>query len=402
MSNDHLQLIKDHILDQENFRRAIFKGQQRNEQVPWLKVTLRPVLLKGERHLQFAYFETRKSVTKNYAGAELQEKLAELLGLPFKSYYVEGHQETVQVQISKKGKALIHRSQTATVAAEPELAHDRTKDRLLPADKPDAFLKAVGIMTEGGQIKADMQSKYRQINEFLKLVDKTLDIQPGEHPPLHLVDFGCGNAYLTFAAYHYLNNLLGIPTHLTGVDVQDHLLQRHLAKSQALGWSNISFEPTRIIDFKPETPVDVVFALHACDTASDEALAQGIKLGSQFIFAVPCCHHHLQQQLHQQTGPSAFRPVLRHGILKEELGTILTEAFRANILRIMGYKTDVVQFIAAEHTPKNLMIRAVKSTPLGDPEFIQAYNELKAYWQVTPYLEELLGEGFTHLIRIAG
>lgn len=398
MSDNHLQLIKDYILDEENFRRAIFKGQQRNEQVPWLKVTLRPVLLKGERHLQFSYFETRKSITKNYAGSELQEKLAELLEQPFKSYYVEGNQGTLQVQISKKGKALIHRSQVTLAQAEPDLAHDHTKERLLPADKPDAFLRAVGIMTEGGQIKADMQSKYRQINEFLKLVDKTLDIQPGEHAPFHLVDFGCGNAYLTFAAYHYLNNLLGIPTHLTGVDVQGHLLQRHLDKSQALGWSNISFQPTRIIDFKPERPVDVVFSLHACDTASDEALAQGIKLDSQFIFAVPCCHHHLQQQLHQQPSPSAFRPVLRHGILKEELGTILTEAFRANILRIMGYKTDVVQFISAEHTPKNLMIRAVKSTSPGDPESVQTYTELKAFWQVTPYLEELLGETFTRFI----
>lgn len=247
-------------------------------------------------------------------------------------------------------------------------------------------------MAKNGKIKANMQSKYRQINEFLKLIDETLEPKKLDKSSFSVVDFGCGNAYLTFATYHYLTHILEIPTHLIGVDVKTDLLQKHIEHSRTLGWTNLSFQSVKIEDFEPARPVDIVLALHACDTATDEAIAQGIRMQSQFIFSAPCCHHHLQQQLDQQPLPLEFRSVLRHGILKEHLGDILTDAFRASILRMMGYKTDVVQFVSAEHTPKNLMIRAVKSVSPVNPKFVQEYKDLKNFWKVTPYLEHLLGD----------
>ncbi|MGH2479045.1 MAG: class I SAM-dependent methyltransferase, partial [Ktedonobacteraceae bacterium] len=268
---------------------------------------------------------------------------------------------------------------------------------LLTAVDAAPFLQAVGIMTQDGKIKADMQSKFRQINEFLKLVQQTDELEKFNTFPLHVVDCGCGNAYLTFAFFYYLNHILKIPTQLTGIDVNGELLTRHAEKSLSLKWSDLTFQTTGIIDFKPVEQPDIVLALHACDTATDEALAQGIRWQSKLIISAPCCQHHLQVQLDHQPAPGPFAPVERHNILKERLGDILTDAFRALILRIMGYQTDVVQFVSSEHTAKNLLIRAVKSLKVGDTQFVREYKNLKDFWQVTPYLETLLGEDFKQL-----
>jgi Methyltransferase domain len=254
-------------------------------------------------------------------------------------------------------------------------------------------------MSEDGKIRADMQSKFRQINEFLKLVQQTGELEKFSTSPLHVVDCGCGNAYLTFAFFYYLDSVLHIPTHLTGIDVNGELLTRHAEKSLRLGWPHLTFQTTSIIDFQPVTPPDIVLALHACDTATDEALAQGMQWQSKLIISAPCCQHHMQKQLDHQPAPRPFGPVERHSILKERLGDILTDTFRAQILRIMGYSTDVVQFVSSDHTAKNLMIRAVKSLKAGDAKFVREYTDLKDFWKVTPYLEQLLGDDFAKLLQ---
>jgi SAM-dependent methyltransferase len=270
------------------------------------------------------------------------------------------------------------------------LRHDRQKQLLLPVGGPDSFLQAIGIMNREGKVRPRMRRKFRQINEFLRLMTETGELKKFDHVPLKVVDCGCGNAYLTFAAYHYLNHILGLPTELTGIDVRDDLLKQQSQQSRELGWAGLTFQPASIIDFQPATPPDIVLALHACDTATDEALAQGIKWQSQMILSAPCCHHHLQQQLNRQPAPEVFEPVMHHGILKERLGDILTDTLRALILRILGYRAEVIEFISTEHTDKNLMIRAVKTEQAGSAKAIQEYQELKLFWQVRPYLEELL------------
>jgi SAM-dependent methyltransferase len=243
-----------------------------------------------------------------------------------------------------------------------------------------------------------MQRKFRQINHFLEIVDQTVKkiggLNGAEGRMLSTVDCGCGNAYLTFATYHYFNHILGKPMAVKGIDVQEDLLIRNAERSRHLGWANLTFEATKIIDFQPAGPPDVVLALHACDTATDEALAQAIRWQSKMVLCAPCCHHHLQQQIQRQPALSPYEPVLRHGVLSERLGDILTDAFRALILRIMGYQTDVIQFVATEHTAKNLMIRAIKTVKPGDTRFVREYRALKDLWQVTPYLAQLLGEDF--------
>jgi SAM-dependent methyltransferase len=253
-------------------------------------------------------------------------------------------------------------------------------------------------MTGDGRIRADMQRKFKQINEFLRLVDETDSFDALSSGPIHVVDFGCGNAYLTFAIYYYLREILKLDAHVTGVDIKADLIESHQRKAEALGWGQLHFETGQIADYRPDVIPNVVIALHACDTATDDALKQGIQWDSKLIVCAPCCQHELQEQMSHIPMPTSLLPVFHDGILFERMGDILTDTFRANILRIMGYRTDVTQFVPIEHTAKNLMIRAVKTSPAGNPHWVDEYRDLKSFWQVSPYLEKILGEPYvSHL-----
>ena len=389
--------IKRMVLDEEQFVRLTLKGQIRESVLPWRQVMVRPVLIKDERYLQFSYFTQKQDITKNYRGSEADEKLDELLALPFHAIAAQSLHETLHVQVSKKGRPVMRRvpaSESAPHAA--DLSHDHQKHLALPADRPDAFLQATGIMDAQGRVRPSMQAKFTQINEFLKLLEHTGELQRFERAPVQILDCGCGSAYLSFAVYHYLNEVLHIPARLVGVDVNETLIQKDNQQSRQLGFSDACFQRSAILDYTPETPPDIVLALHACDTATDEAIFQGIRANSRLILAAPCCHHHLHEQLH---AVAPLAPIFQDGILKKRLADILTDTFRALILRIMGYKTDVVEFIVAEHTDKNLLIRAARRLSPGNSEVIQEYLGLKNYWGVTPYLETLLGESFARVLR---
>ncbi len=372
--------------------RAVFSGKQKGTSVQWVKVTVRPVEIKGEFNLQFSYFDEKKDITKNYPLAEAVHKVNGLLALPFRNLFVESNAGNVQVNFSKKGKALVKESKSAAAPTPPNLAHDRDKPRLLSDENARPFLQMVGIMTQDGRIRADMQRKYKQINEFLRLLDETASFEAWSGEPIHITDFGCGNAYLTFAIYFYLHDILKLKTHVTGVDVNADLIERHQKKVESLGWEQLSFQVNRITDYQPDISPDIVIALHACDTATDDALAKGIQWGSKVIVCAPCCQHELQEQLSKFPVPDQMLPVFQDGILSERMGDILTDTFRATILRIMGYRTDVVQFVPIEHTAKNLMIRCLKTTQTGNKRWVDEYRKLKSFWKVTPYLERLLGK----------
>lgn len=390
MPDDYIQILQEAILI-DSFEEAVFQGAQRGATIPWERVTIRPVLVKGTRHLQIARFDGKQDRSQNHRGEEARVELTELLTLPFKSLRVTTANETLRVQFSKKGRPILHHERRDDhPPIHLDLAHDRVKPLILPEDKPVAFLQLIGVMTADGRVRADQQRKFRQINEFLRLVEETGEIERLE-PPLRVVDLGCGSAALTFATYHYLNVVKDIPTIMTGVDTKSHLMARHQATAERLGWPDMTFAAARILDYSPETPPQIVLALHACDTATDEALAQAIRWRSKLIFSAPCCHHHLQAQLATSPTPEPFRPVLRHGILRERLGDALTDAFRALILRLMGYRADVLEFVSVEHTPKNLMIRAVNTHAPATAALVTEYQAMKAYWGVTPYLETLLG-----------
>jgi SAM-dependent methyltransferase len=401
MNKDYKKIARDRILDAEVFLRAVFSGSQRGQELSWTKVVLRPVVIKGKTHLQFSYLDDRKDISKNYTGDEASEKLDELINLPFSNIHVETRKEMIDIKITKKGKVLFYEKKRTEPPNLVDLSHDREKNKILSARNPLPFLQAVGIMTQDGRVKADKQRKFRQINEFLRLFEETRAFEDAADAPLHIIDFGCGNAYLTFAIYHYFNNEKGIAANVVGVDVKADYIESHRGKVQELGWERLKFEVGRIEDFQPEIPPDVVIALHACDTATDDALAQAIRWGSKVVVAAPCCQHELQEQLSHQMMPPQFTLMVHDGILFERMGDVLTDTFRAAILRIMGYHTEVIQFVSSEHTAKNLMIRSVKKYSAGDARFIEEYQSLKDFWNVTPYLEKLLADQYPHWFKTA-
>jgi SAM-dependent methyltransferase len=384
---EHQAAVRAAVLG-EHFLRATFSGKTAPIAAGWIRVTLRPVEIRGARLIQFAYFDERRCITKNYAGADLATHLDELLATPFKNVNVATTEGDIQVEIGKSGASKLHRSKTVRVEAAAPAVHDRQKDLLLPEGKPDPYLQAIGFMTSDGRIKAERQRKFRQINEFLRLLLEVGEFDPARTEPLEVVDCGCGNAYLTFAAYHYLTHVLGIKARMTGVDLRGDLLEKHAETARALSWTDVAFVKSAIADYQPAAPPTLTFALHACDTATDEAIAGGIAWKSRVIISVPCCHHNLQEQIKHP--PEMFRPLYRHGILAERMGDLLTDTFRAQILRIAGYRTEVLQFVSPEHTARNLMIRAVRTDQPAPPEFLEEYRCLKEYWGVTPYLETLL------------
>ena len=389
MSSNYKELIKRQVLDEEAFVRMTLKGRLCGQEIQWRRVVVRQVLIKQARHLQFSYFDAKQDITKNYQGKEALEKLDEVLTLPFSSITVQTTLEDFHVQINREGKAIFSRSKATQGDKTLELSHDASKHVPLAANKADTFLQALGIIDKQGKVLPSMQDKFSQINEFLKLLEHTGELERFEKRPLNILDCGSGSAYLSFATYHYLNNVRGIPATMVGIDTNGKLVEKSNLHSQELGFENVCFQQSAIIDYVPEVVPDIVLALHACDTATDDALVQGIVANAGLILAAPCCHHELHQQIHTV---APFKPVLQHGILKKRMADILTDAFRALVLRIMGYKTDVVEFISTEHTDRNLIIRAVQRTKSGDHHFLQEYNELKAFWGVTPYIEKLLRE----------
>jgi len=399
MEDNYIKKVRERILSRDTFIRAVFTGQQKGAEMGWVKLVIRPVELKDGVHLQFSFFDEKKDVSKNYTFEEAPKRITEALALPFRNIFVENTTGSLQVNISKKGKALMNERRSTALPVVADLSHNREKSRLLSAENAKPYLEAVGILTKDGRIKADMQRKYTQINEFLRLVHETDALNTFAGKPVHVVDFGCGSAYLTFALYYYLHDILQLDAHIIGVDIKADLIERLQKKTMELGWNQLSFKVGTITDFEPEVAPDIVVALHACDTATDDALAKGIRWDSKIIVCAPCCQHELQVQMAQAPAPTPLVPVLNHGILFERLGDILTDTFRAALLRIMGYRTDVTQFVPIEHTAKNLMIRSVKtSQPGNNPRWLEEYKNLKNFWQVTPYLEKILGSEYTQYL----
>ncbi len=387
-NREYVGTLRERALDEEGFIELSLKGKVRGDAVPWRRILVRPVLVKGKRHLQFSYFSETQDITKNYRGEEAARKLDEALAIPFSSVNLRHTAGDLRVQLTKKGEPVLHKQEPSPSASVPSLAHDHQKALPLPPNRPDRFLQVVGIQNSDGSVRPHMQAKLSQINEFLKLLDHTGVTENVGESPLQIVDLGCGSAYLTFATYHYLNNVRGIPARLTGVDVNEALIRKNEAHRDQLGYTDLSFLRSPITEYSPPAAPDIVLALHACNTATDDALAQSVRWGARAVLSVPCCHHYLNERIRSDV----LAPMLRHGILKERTADIVTDAFRALTMRIMGYRTDVIEFISPEHTSRNLMIRAVKGRDQGEEALVREYNAMKDFWKVTPYMEGLLGD----------
>jgi SAM-dependent methyltransferase len=385
----------------ETLVRAVAAGRRRGVPLAWRRAELRPVQLKAGRRLQVVTYDERQAHTANYdttaggAGAAVDELLAQGFG----NWHVETADEVVQVRITKKGDAQVHRSPRADAVVAPT-AHDRTKPRLLDPEHPDvsAFLTAVGVADHEGRIKPSRQDKYRQVEQFVRLLDAAIEdaitagaLRPATaEEPWRVVDLGCGNAYLTVGAYVWLARVRGLPVRVHGVDVRESFRERNAALAESLGWSDgLSFEAASIADAgdgESGSGYDVALALHACDTATDDALARAVRWRAPVVLAAPCCHHDLQTQVSAASAPAPYAVLARHGLLRERFVDVLTDGIRAAVLRLLGYRVDTVEFVSDAHTPRNLMIRAVRTGAAPSRADVEDYDRLVAEWGLRPAL----------------
>lgn len=346
------------------------------------RVEIRPVLLRGQRMLSVVRYDDSKSLTSNVESPS--DPLIQDLLPRFRHLTAQTSLERTEARVTKRGKTVV------TVTAEgrtPDLQHDRHKQTMIPEDAP--FLELLGL-SSGHAIKPTQQGKWRQVNEFLRLLTS---LPPFERlraeSPLRVVDMGSGNAYLTFATYHYLTEVLGVGCEMVGVDRDAGAVERATRRARALGWDGLTFRHASIADVDLPWAPHLVISLHACDTGSDDAAARALTWGSEALLLAPCCHHDLQRQLKtgDRTGSAAL---LGPAVLRERLGDVLTDALRTSFVASRGYRTDVVQFVSPEHTAKNLMIRAWQDATVDGDRHRREYEELRDEWQVEPYLEVVL------------
>jgi SAM-dependent methyltransferase len=389
--------LRDAVLDDEHLVRALASGRRRGRPQPrWRRVELRYVDLKAGRHLQLTTYDDTQAHTSNHAaGDAARDAVDDLLDEPFGNWHVETTTELHQVRVTKRLEAVVHTSERAEVV-EVDRGHDRDKERMLAEDDP--VLVTLGIADKEGRIKPSRQAKYRQVEEFLRLLDVSLTDaierghvrRPTAEEPLRIVDLGCGNAYLTFAAQRFLTHVRGLPVHLVGVDVKEQSREHNSGVAAGLG-IDAEFVVGSIAGAQLDLDPEVVLALHACDTATDEALARAVEWEAALVLAAPCCHHDIAAQLRRNPTPAPYAMLTRHGILRERFADTLTDALRASLMRLQGYRVDVMQFVESKHTPRNTMLRAVRTgSPVKGGGVRKEYDELVAAWSVRPRLAELL------------
>ena len=356
-----------------------------------IKICARPMLKNKSLLFQIEeYTKTQvfhKNLTAGDAGSYLTGKLssdASSQTAEFKNALVETKSFTANVLVSKKGTITIKKKMnTSTKQPKISLSHNRKKKYILEEGIPVPFLIDLGVMTQNGSIVNAHYDKFRQINRFLEYIEDILPSLPTGRE-LRILDFGCGKSYLTFAIYYYLKVLKGYPVRITGLDLKEDVIRHCNELAVKYGYDKLEFLCGDIAYYDGCSQVDMVVTLHACDTATDYALAKAVGWGAKVILSVPCCQHELNKQMKNDL----LSPVLHYGILKERMAALMTDGLRAQILEANGYRTQILEFIDMAHTPKNLLIRAVYNGHCADNK--AQINELLAAFDVNPTLYRLL------------
>lgn len=332
----------------------VISNPRSREQVS--KVKVRPVLLKGKLYFQETVTKGTQVFHENFSKEVMRDRMIQYMQDEFKQLEAQSMDGKLTVLVSKKGKVTVKCSrQSAMQKVLPDMSHNRTKQYLLKEGTPVPFLVDLGVQTKEGMIVRSRYDKFKQINRYLEFVEDILPTLEKEKT-IHIIDFGCGKSYLTFALYYYLHELKGLNTRITGLDLKADVIEKCNYLAENYGYDKLRFYQGDIRTFEGADQVDMVVSLHACDTATDYAIKKAVDWNAKVLFAVPCCQHEVNGQI--QSG--LLSPVLKYGLLKERLSAILTDAVRANLLEEAGYDTQVLEFIDMEHTPKNILIRAIK------------------------------------------
>ena len=376
---EELMKVLEQYLD-ENMLQAVVSGAKKAD-IP-SKIKIRPVLNKELLKFQTAITDGKKEIHKNFDNLVMREQLKSWMESDYKQLQMDTVEYGITVLVSKKGKMTIKKKRWDKPKEPVSLQHNRKKKYVLEEGTPIPFLVDLGVMTQEGKIVNSKYDKFRQINRFLEFVE---DIMPqlDRTREVTIIDFGCGKSYLTFAMYYYLKILQGLDIHMIGLDLKEDVIEKCNGLAKGYGYDKLEFYIGDIASYEGVDHVDMVVTLHACDTATDYALAKAVKWGAEVILSVPCCQHELNGQIQNDI----LEPVLKYGLIKERMAALLTDAFRAGRLEEEGYNVQILEFIDMEHTPKNILIRAVKA---GVPKKVKNLAECMELVGARPTINKLL------------
>lgn len=384
------QLLKNYIENQETIISATASNPRDQERIQ--KLRIRPVLKKGELIYQAERFVGTKVHHENLSPDALVELLVGVMEVDFRQLELDTACHKLTVLVSKKGKATVREKTKTAQEHKFDLAHNRQKQYILPQHEPIPFLVALGVQTAEGRVVQAKYDKFRQINRYLEFVRDILPALPKEGRTLKIIDFGCGKSYLTFALYYYLKIMNQYDIRVIGLDLKQDVIEDCQALAARLGYDELTFQTGDIGSYVNDTgDIDMVVTLHACDTATDHALAKAVQWNARVILSVPCCQHELNRQI----SCDALKPVLKYGLVRERMAALVTDAVRAELLEQYGYDTQILEFIDMEHTPKNILIRAVKKNHMKYHAGAKKHEELEQLEEllhIRPTLQKLLEE----------
>lgn len=347
-----IEFINEHI--DENLNQVILSNPRNKEKISKLKI--RPVKVKDSVRYQAERYVGTKVLHENLQKEDAVQTILDTLGKDFGQMELDTANLLGIVLVSKKGKVTLKiKKKTAPETAQKVLDHNRRKHYILQEGIPVPFLVDLGVQTKEGKIIHAKYDKFKQINRFLEFVQDILPALPQDRK-ISILDFGCGKSYLTFALYYYLKILNHYQVDVVGLDLKEDVIDNCNRLKEKYGYDDLMFLKGDIKEYNDKEQVDMVVTLHACDTATDYALYKAITWNAKVILSVPCCQHELNKQIDSRL----LQPVLKYGLLKERMSALLTDGIRANLLEKAGYETQILEFIDMEHTPKNILIRAVK------------------------------------------
>lgn len=347
-------------LDDGSFVSLVLSRPATGTDVP-PRQTLRPVVVRGQRLLQWTIRRGSQDLHENVDPESSLQRIQNAFGRDYRDAHLHVAGVEIAARLSRKGEVRVSRKSSDRVAPDP--AHDRRKDRLIPEGAPCPFLEAIGVMSRDGHVRARQHHKFRQINRYLEFVQDIVPDLPPEGT-LQVVDFGCGKSGLTFALHHLLTRIHHRAVRVVGLDWNQSVLESCRRIASQLRLEGLEFRAGDIASYASDGPVHLAVSLHACDTATDDALAKAVEWGTDVILAVPCCQHQLAPQVQMPE----LDALLRHGLLRERFAADATDALRAALLDVAGYRTQGLEFIELEHTPKNLLLRAVRREAKPAPD----------------------------------
>lgn len=376
--------MKEELLQRINNKQLVNAtvSQPRQKSNEIKRIKLKPIELKGIYHIQLEFQFERILKHENITMEKFGELLDEILE-QFRQLHIQFVNEIVQIQLSKKNKVLWKSEKSKE--KQVNLSHNRKKQYLLDDATPYPFLIRLGVQTEDGKVKKQKYDKFKQINRFIEFIDDSLDHLPKDKQ-IRILDFGSGKSYLTFALYHYLKIEKGLNIKVTGLDLKKEVIEECREIASDLQYEDLEFLVGDINDYNEETAVDMVVTLHACDVATDMALARAVKWGAKVILSVPCCQHELNRQLNSP----ALNIMTQHGLIRERFAALATDSIRAEILTLVGYETQVLEFIDIEHTPKNILLRAYYHGQKPTIEQRKRYDEFVQFLSAKPFLQNEL------------